>query len=356
PPLEFAAGILCCFFDFNQRMHNKLLLVDDEIGIAGGRNYENRYYDWDPEFDFRDRDVLVAGPAAIAMRDSFEQFWRHPRSEPLSRLRDVSARILTDGVSAPPYTAHRYRDAARVAALVGHADDAQWIARQFIETALRVGDVEYFSDAPNKPQAPDEPADHALSGHIVGLFRGAKERILLQTPYLVLSREARRVFTDLHKMRPGLQMLVSTNSLAATDAFMVYAISYKYKKRNLKLGFEIHEFKPFPAEATDLVANYAALGAGGVDRGYQRYGRAPLIERGVRLGLHAKSLVIDDRIALIGSHNFDPRSDRYNTESGVIVHDTGFAAALSASILRDIEPGNSWTIARRPRSGFFARI
>ena len=45
-------------------MHNKLLLIDDAIGIAGGRNYENRYYDWDDEFDYRDRDVLVAGPAA----------------------------------------------------------------------------------------------------------------------------------------------------------------------------------------------------------------------------------------------------------------------------------------------------
>ena len=61
-PLEFAAGIVCCFSKFNQRMHNKLFLVDGEIGIAGGRNYENRYFDWDQEFDYRDRDVLVLGP------------------------------------------------------------------------------------------------------------------------------------------------------------------------------------------------------------------------------------------------------------------------------------------------------
>ena len=80
-------------------------------------------------------------------------------------------------------------------------------------------------------------------------MRGARSQIVLQTPYLVLSRTARDVFGELHKTRPALHVLVSTNSLAATDAFYVYALSYKYKKRYLKLGFEIHEFKPFPAEA-----------------------------------------------------------------------------------------------------------
>src|SRR5699024_1957454 len=65
--LEFGAGIVCCFSRFNQRMHNKLLLVDDMVGITGGRNYEDRYFGWDPAFDYRDRDVLVAGPAARDM-------------------------------------------------------------------------------------------------------------------------------------------------------------------------------------------------------------------------------------------------------------------------------------------------
>src|SRR5699024_10095774 len=49
--LEFGAGIVCCFSRFNQRMHNKLLLVDDMVGITGGRNYEDRYFGWDPAFD-----------------------------------------------------------------------------------------------------------------------------------------------------------------------------------------------------------------------------------------------------------------------------------------------------------------
>ena len=356
-PLEFAAGILCCFFQFNQRMHNKLFLIDGQIGIAGGRNYENRYFDWDNEFDYRDRDVLVIGSAADSMRATFDAFWQHRRSVALSGLRDVSVRILDDGVNAPGYALHRYADLARVAALSRRANDADYIRTHFADQAMAVGEVEYFSDAPDKSDAPDQPQSHQLSQHIAELLRGAQSQIVLQTPYLVLSKTARRLFADLHKAHPSVQVLVSTNSLAATDAFYVYALSYKYKKRYMKLGFQIHEFKPFPVEATDLIENYAALGDDGdsVAR-YRKYGRAPLKRHGVRLGLHAKSIVIDDAIALIGSHNFDPRSDHYNTESGFIIHDRAFASALRASILRDSDPDNAWTIARRPHSGFLSRL
>jgi phosphatidylserine/phosphatidylglycerophosphate/cardiolipin synthase-like enzyme len=357
-PLEFAAGILCCFFRFNQRMHNKLLLIDDAIGIAGGRNYEDRYYDWDDRFDYRDRDVLVAGPAAAQMRASFDLFWTQRHTVPLSRLRDVASAILADGIAAPRWQMHTYRHPGRVAALSRLADDAAYIRTRFADRAMRVGQVEYFSDDPGKLRDPDRPDATELSRHITDLVRGAHSQIVLQTPYLVLSSTARKVFAQLHRERPGLRVVVSTNSLAATDAFYVYALSHKYKKRYLKLGFEIHEFKPFPREAADLIANYASLGDGDGSRGngYQRYGRAPLDRQGVRLGLHAKSMVIDDSVTLIGSHNFDPRSDRYNTESGFIIHDRALATIVRAAILRDAAPQNAWTIARRMRPGFWSRI
>jgi phosphatidylserine/phosphatidylglycerophosphate/cardiolipin synthase-like enzyme len=355
-PLEFAAGVLCCFAHFNHRMHNKLLLIDGAIGIAGGRNYENRYFDWDDEFDYRDRDVLVAGPAGAAMQASFNEFWTHPRSMPLSRLRDVSARILREGVDAPPYIAHTYNDAARVAELLAHADDAAYIAAHFAGAALRVTSVEYFSDTPDKADSGNAQSSQ-LSRRIFDLLSAAHSEIVLQTPYMVLSRPARNLFRDLHHNHPQLHVLVSTNSLAATDAFYVYALSYKYKKRYLKLGFDIHEFKPFPAEAADLVARYAALGdSSEAALRYRKYGRAPLTRGGVRLGLHAKSIVIDGTVTLIGSHNFDPRSDNYNTESGFIIHDAAFARLVRASMLRDTAPDNAWTIARREHGTWVSSI
>ena len=60
-------------------------------------------------------------------------------------------------------------------------------------------------------------------------------------------------------------MRISTNSLASTDAFIAYAMSYKYKRRYLRdFGFEIHEFKPFP---TDAPFGLGPLGAGLAEEG-----------------------------------------------------------------------------------------
>ena len=51
-PLEFAAGIVCCFSSFNQRMHNKLFLVDgeDTVSLVNYR-VRGRYYVVDRIFD-----------------------------------------------------------------------------------------------------------------------------------------------------------------------------------------------------------------------------------------------------------------------------------------------------------------
>lgn len=347
-PLEFAAGILCCFFKFNQRMHNKLLLIDGRIGIAGGRNYENRYYDWDDDFDYRDRDMLVVGPTTSEMQASFEQFWQHPRVVPLMQLKDVGRRILSDASNTAAYEPPEYTHPARVLALRQHASDIDYIEQHFVSRNQRVGRVDYYSDSPSKPLENDIQARRELTARISGLLIDAQHEVVLETPYLVLSKTAQKVFRRLYRER-HVQVVVSTNSLAATDAFYVYALSYKYKKRYLKhLGFEIHEFKPFPADATTMMAHYAELGAESTTAlPLRKYGRVPLQKKGVRIGLHAKSIVIDGAITMIGSHNFDPRSDHYNTESGFIVNDKAFAAQVRASILHNIEPQNAWVIAPR---------
>src|SRR5690606_16398582 len=80
-------------------------------------------------------------------------------------------------------------------------------------------------------------------------------------PYLVLSKPAQRLFERLHERPDPPRIVVSTNSLAATDAFIAYALSYKYKRRYLRdFGFHIYEYKPFPEDAPiDLAATGAFL-------------------------------------------------------------------------------------------------
>ncbi|MBA3487014.1 MAG: phospholipase D family protein [Lysobacter sp.] len=390
-PQYLLAGA-CCWRKLNQRMHSKLLMIDGAVGISGGRNYQNDYYDWDDQYNFRDRDVLVAGPVARDMELDFANFWSDRRSVPLARLRDVGRMLLEQG--APVLAPAQFEQPERAAAMLKDADDAELVNARLVAHALPVGAVDYVSDSPDKH---DDRRDEGLldganaSRSLRDLIESSSHEVLLQTPYLVLSKPAQEMFRSLHQRPEPPRVIVSTNSLAATDAFIAYALSYKYKRRYLReFGFNIYEFKPFPldapidlkatgAESPPLVAPDESVEAAQPTQFRRhrdrrsvvrqrssrppvsrenvalRFGSrganepVPLKRAGVRIGLHAKSLVIDERIGVIGTHNFDPRGDHYNTESAVVIEDAAFARELAASIRRDIAPENSWVIARRDR-------
>jgi phosphatidylserine/phosphatidylglycerophosphate/cardiolipin synthase-like enzyme len=409
-----------------RKQHSTLLVIDDAIGVVGGRNYQDDYYDWDREYNFRDRDVLIAGPEARAMAANFDAFWRAHRSVPAERLNDVGRTLLREGVPIlPPATFRRPERVQRVSA---EANDMDFVTRSFVDTALPVASVRYVADLPRKHRR--EQADAPLAGQHVtepqldALIASAQKEVILQTPYLVLSKPAQALFRELRKRPQPPRVVVSSNSLAATDNPIVYALSYKYKRRNMReLGFNIFEYKPFPLDAPvdyrnllpDPIAppegdsggdrsswiggsaagsNARGSGASGSSAGSTQgplnhrhsdgaYDNArarrraagsevetrllrtetrpsflgskavnkplPVTRKGARMGLHAKSLVVDRRIGVVGTHNFDPRSENYNTEGAVIIDDPVFAQQLAESILRDTHPQNSWTVAPRAK-------
>ncbi len=437
---QYALAAACCWNKLNQRMHTKLLLIDGAVGITGGRNYQDDYYDWDNEYNFRDRDLLVAGPVAHVMGEDFSLFWNDRRSVPVERLNDVGHRLLHGGVPALP--AAVYERPQRAQAMRRDAADTALVTQRLAQRALLVGDVRYISDTPEKHHSNGADQQAVASGSLRELIESARKEVLLQTPYLVLSDAAQEMFRQLHQ-RPREErprVIVSTNSLAATDAFIAYALSYKYKRRYLReFGFNIFEYKPFPRDAPIDVATTGAtlpafddagsvggdvvldasdldgtdadpmslepalaLAGEGIEPGQpeieavspqqahrelrERYDRRSAVEReqyrralsreytalrygsrkanqpvpleraGVRIGMHAKSMVIDERIGVVGTHNFDPRGDHYNTESAVVIEDPAFARALAQSIRRDMEPGNSWVIARRDKPPVFSGL
>lgn len=61
----------------NFRNHRKLISADDERAITGGRNIEDDYFDLSKHYNFLDRDVLVEGPIAKTMRESFDEYYNH---------------------------------------------------------------------------------------------------------------------------------------------------------------------------------------------------------------------------------------------------------------------------------------
>ncbi|WP_226467956.1 phospholipase D family protein [Luteimonas panaciterrae] len=391
PMYAFAAA--CCWRKLNQRMHSKLLLIDGIVGITGGRNYQNDYYDWSSVYNFRDRDVLVAGPVTTEMSVSFETFWNSRRTRRIAELVDVGKRLLDRGVPVLP--PNDYELPERAQRMARDAGDETLVRDRLAAAAMPVEGVEFIADLPEKHRRSNENEIAPSARRLHELVAATQSEMLLQTPYLVLSPAAQDLFRELRARKPRPRVVISTNSLAATDAFIAYALSYKYKRRYLRdFGFEIHEYKPFPqnapfdVEATGAVDIHwnsdgtpvisdAAPAAGKTGKTESRHGRERPLGReysalrwagssvnkpvklkrgGTRFGLHAKSMVIDERIGVVGTHNFDPRGDRYNTESAVVIDDPVFAQALAKSIRRDIEPANAWTIARRDKPPLFSGL
>ncbi len=237
--------------------------------------------------------------------------------------------------------------------MLAEASDGQRMKVLFIDPAFEVDRLRYFSDQPRKLayEKPD-PADD-VTQELYEILISAQHSVLIQSPYMVLSKRARKVFGSLRQDHPDIELVYSTNSLASTDADTVYANTHRHKNKYLeKFGFRMYEFKPFPGDAPDFFPRWSELireKQSGIESDSVVSGDNSIMPMPApRVGLHSKSFVVDSRVAMIGSHNFDPRSEGFNTENGVIVWDEAFAQKVEALIRRDIEPQNSWVVAMKP--------
>ncbi len=337
--LQVAVAAVQSFRDLNQRMHNKVLIVDGAVLITGGRNIENTYYDHAVGLNFRDRDVLVVGSAVQRASESFEEFWKYKHAVSSRELLDVAETIAAG--KYPHYTQRSDYDFGGYFEALNHeADDAALISDRFVAKLKPVERAVFICDVPGKRTGMFSKMAR-ITRELRDRLEQAKERVTVQTPYLVLSPQAQELIAEMKRKNPALVLRVSTNSFASTDNIEAYSANYRLRGTYVEsLHLEIHELKPKPASLRSLFPQYDAM-----QRRYET--RKVAADQAPFLSLHAKSLVVDDRVAFIGSYNLDPRSEALNTEAGLLVEDPVFARALREEIDRDMRPENSWVIARR---------
>jgi putative cardiolipin synthase len=315
----------------NQRMHDKTLIVDGELAVTGGRNMADEYFDYDQSYNFRDRDALVIGAVVPAMRLSFERFWASPLAVPVEQA-------IEQGGHTPPISqadAQRvYRELAAYAAApanfapeVRAAIDAIPDDFAALAAGLAWGHVDFINDEPGKNEGREGLGGGGLStAALAALLATAEREVLIQSPYLVLSEPAFALFREL-KAR-GVQIRISTNSLASTDNLQAFSGYFDLREELLEAGIDVFEYKPDPEVQAEIMARYAVPRA-----------TAPVF------AVHAKTLVVDRRVVYVGTYNLDPRSENLNTEVGVVIHDAAQATAVAAAIATDMLPANSWNAA-----------
>ncbi len=355
--------LLSGFNKVNQRMHNKVFVVDNQVGITGGRNNQNAYYDQARGMNYRDRDILIAGPVVTDMRKSFDEFWAFKYAIPIQDMVNWEA-ARQNGTLKIWSSKEEFVFNGLFEELFVDADNPQIIKALFSRRLQSVDKAYFVADNPGKNNRRFLGRFYGsgkITMELARLVSGAENNIYIDTPYLVLTGPAIDLFKTLRKKRPDIDIRIATNSLAATDSWHCYAISFQQKQIMLNdLKFKLFEFKPMPGDMRTYMPGFDKLryraltptekeNVGDLARIPKKSSndlQRPPLPGEPYLALHAKSLVIDDAITFIGSYNLDPRSENLNTEAGLVVEDIRFAALVKKSIARDMRPQNSWVIAK----------
>jgi phosphatidylserine/phosphatidylglycerophosphate/cardiolipin synthase-like enzyme len=314
------------FRGFNQRMHNKTFVVDNQFVITGGRNIADEYFDYDHEYNFRDRDVMLTGEVVDQVQSSFELFWESTLSVPVKDL--VSDEDQLDALTAFEYI-HQYAcnpvnfwpEVRKKIALFPSRFEQLQASGQI----QQVNQVSFVSDDPGKNDGSEGLGGGGRStDSLIALIDGAKESILIQSPYLVTTELSQSLFKA--AIDRGVSIKILTNSLVSTDNLEAFSGYLRERDNLLSIGVEIYEFRP------DAKVRYEVMQSAL----QKEMDYTPLF------GLHAKSMVVDGKVAIIGTFNLDPRSANLNTECVTIIHDTTFTGKLASVMHNEFLPENSW--------------
>lgn len=315
------------FRSANQRMHNKTFIVDSKITITGGRNIADEYFDYDHEYNFRDRDVLLLGLVTESVEKSFINFWDNPLSVSIKEISDEFPENLNDPKRFDklhqyacnpenfwPQIRNQIENLHKTFTTIKESDALVWTEN-----------VSFISDAPGK-----NDGLNGLNGGgyttdaLIALVQNAKTSLDIQTPYLITTELSRNLFRA--AVERGVKIRILTNSLASTDNLEAFNGYQRDRKKLLETGVQIYEFKPDAAERYKVMT--------GELQDSLKF--KPIF------GFHAKSMVVDNQITVIGTFNLDPRSANLNTECLAIIDNKKVASNVLKGMEKEFKPENSW--------------
>ncbi|HVR99122.1 MAG TPA: phospholipase D family protein [Thermoanaerobaculia bacterium] len=260
-----------------RRMHDKLVIVDGEVLLAGGRNIESPYFGLGPKQlgrrNYLDLDAQVRGDTAGRARAYFLEMWESAEVHPVEIRRPAAevaeAARLLDG----------YKEWLDARILAARSD-----AGRVVEDPVPVNEVRFLHDPVGRK------GDHGVGHELLALMDAARESVIIESPYLVPSRAFRQGLR--RTIGRGVKVRILTNSLATTDNLLPQAAYARHKKWLVRTGVELWEYSGPES-------------------------------------LHTKAAVLDGERLIVGSFNLDPRSERLNTEIALV-----FASPPLAEVLR----------------------
>ncbi|MBA3597651.1 MAG: cardiolipin synthase ClsB [Methylibium sp.] len=261
-----------------RRLHQKLCVVDGQIGFVGGINLIDDRRDLrhgESERARLDYAVRLTGPVVVPIEHTVRAVWTRVAFG--RDWRDEMRQIARSG--QPLLRARRLLRRMRIA--LRRRPPAQGRPRQMVPVRAA------FVVRDNVRQR------RSIERSYIEALRGARERIDLVSPYFYPGRNFRHALTAAAGRGVHVRLLLQGK---ADYRFAALAAQALYDEM-LAHGVRIYEYLP--------------------------------------AFLHAKVALVDDSWATVGSSNIDPLSLLVNLEANVLVDDPDFVAHLARELERD---------------------
>jgi len=299
------------FHRLDHRMHNKVMVVDNQVAIIGGRNIADEYFGLHETGNFRDMELLVGGSIVRQISAGFDLYWNNQWSFPVDVLIISTAPDLESVRDDRPLHDSIHSEES------GEIRASMW--RDMVGQATS-GKRYMFLDNP----AVGNPADQEnlpvqLANDIVELIDSSSQEIRIVSAYLIPTGEFEAAIERAEKR--GVAVHILTNSIRSNNHLSAHSAYRNHIRQLIEHGADLHEVR---VDARDR----------------STYMQAPLEDK--MLALHAKLMLVDREKVFIGSANFDPRSLRMNTETGLLIHSEELAQQVHDAIFIDFLPQNSW--------------
>jgi phosphatidylserine/phosphatidylglycerophosphate/cardiolipin synthase-like enzyme len=265
------------------------------------------------------------------MEASFDRFWNDPLAYPVQTLLDPEdlEALRKPEPEGPPKAGQPQVVKAALPVSVsptvlpsvtpGEAQQADRPPMDLRSVPLVWAPSVLLADQPGKVGPGDDEVDagETVVDGLMHLMQQAQRDVLIISPYFVPGSRMMAVYGELR--RRGVRIRVLTNSMASNDAPAAHAGYARYRDALLAMGVEVYEMRSDPETTAELIGSSGSSGKG---KGTSWLGSGPGGSKsatGSRASLHSKAVVIDQRLSVIGSMNLDLRSQRKNSEVGLLV-------------------------------------
>lgn len=268
---------------FNNRLHEKVFLINGEVAVLGSSNYSEDYFlaarqrENRGRWNFKDREILVRGAVAQEIQADLDQKWNEenfvrPPGADVNLLKNLPARKLAEIQSR----------LAPLQAMIQHLRSKPKTPTH--QPAVIDHGIEYIADRIsflNKKQT--------VHKRILQLIREAKSDVVIENPYVILPGD---MFHEIKAaVDRGVKIRLYTNGPEGSDEGDVGESSKKELAKLAAVGVEVGIY--------DLHHIF-----------------------------HGKVVVVDRRKIYWGSYNFDNRSKMFNLENGILFENKEIAESL----------------------------